>query len=225
MLDLVITIIGQLLKLPTILIVIIAIALIFLAIIGKIPWGNPFDLTQLQRIGLAIFGVFLIVSIPIAAPCIASGCPPPPPSPTPQCSSNLIACSYSVVAISVPGQSSSSVMLDPTHSIIQQFTFNNTEAGTGLAFLFHPPLAVTPYHFVEIRGTSSTQPFSFEIQYKMKNKDKLLIVSSFQAFPVGTKPLIRVPIMAFDSSVNEIDINIPTIGQTSQVSIKSIQLR
>src|SRR6266581_636484 len=129
----------------------------------------------------------------------------PTATPQPLCSDNLITCSSNVVAIFTPGQSSSFVTVDPTHSTLQ-FTFNNTKNGTGLALQFAPPLDVTPYHFVEISGTS-TQQFSFEVQYKVKDtvgNPQLVKNSGTQNFPVSTQTLIeRVPI-AYNRSVDEV---------------------
>lgn len=86
--------------------------------------------------------------------------PTPTATPQPRSSGNLITSSH-VVAIFIPGQSSNVVTVGPSHSTLQ-FTFNNTENGTGLALVFDQPLNVTPYHSVEISGTS-TKEFSFVI--------------------------------------------------------------
>ncbi len=53
--------IDQLIKSPLIFFIIAAVVLIFLAIIGKIPFPNTIDLNARQRAGLAAFGAILIV--------------------------------------------------------------------------------------------------------------------------------------------------------------------
>ena len=149
--------------------------------------------------------------------------PTPTPTPTPTATPNLITRSH-VVAVYVANQSTSTAEVGSSHSTVL-FTFNNTKNGTGLALVFDQPLDVTPYHSVEISGTS-TKEFSFVIQYKVKDKDghpQIARESDSQSFPVSAQTPIKVPIV-YDREVDEVVINIPTIGQSSTVNISSIQL-
>jgi hypothetical protein len=142
--------------------------------------------------------------------------------PPPLCSDNLITCSSKVVAIYVPGQSF--IMVNPTHSTLQ-FTFNNTENGTGLALQLAPPLAVTPFHLVEIKG-KSTKQFSFLLEYKVKTSGGLETVNTSdpQSFPASSDlQTVSVPI-GYGGSVDQVVISFFERGQSSDVSISSISL-
>ena len=153
-------------------------------------------------------------------------------SPSPPCSDNLITCrshAVKVVPIEVPGESTSTATLDSSHSTIQ-FAFNNTKNGTGLAFQIVPPLGVTSFRFVEIKG-KSTKQFSFEIQYKVKTSEgqkevlKIVSTSNPQPFPASSGlQTVRAPIV-YNGSVDEVVINCFERGQSSVVSISSINLK
>jgi SdrD B-like domain len=144
-------------------------------------------------------------------------------SPTPQCSDDLISCSVKRVNIFAPGKSSLTVVTAPGGLVI---SFSNDQTGSGLAFMFAPPLNVQGFRHLEITGTS-VETCTFVIEYKIRSDDKLTTVttSDFETFDgaAAATQKFRIP-MAYNGEIDEMVINFYNIGEASTVVIESIQL-
>ncbi len=141
----------------------------------------------------------------------------------PLCSDNLITCS-NVVPIYEPGKSSVTVYSARDSTL--HFTFNNTQTGTALALQLAPSLNVASFRHVEIKGTSTT-PFSFLLEYKVKMSSgglKTVSTSASQSFLARPGLQTVSVLIGYAGSVDEVDINFYKQGQSSDVSISSIRL-
>jgi hypothetical protein len=144
------------------------------------------------------------------------------PSPTskPPCQANLISCS-SPVAIQVPNQSKSLVTLVQPEGV--RVSFTNSQNGSGVAFKLREALPVGDFNRAKIVG-SSTQPFSFIVEYKVGGREQPVETSGLpEPFPSGSLKTVIVPIF-YSGSVDEVVLNFPEPGYSSDFFIKSISL-
>ena len=169
-----------------------------------------------------------IIVLALSLNLLLAACLPPTPIPTPSPSgcelNNLLNCS-NPLPVYVYGQSSSTSTLT-SGNLIVDFN-NNPQNTTAEVFQFAPPLDVKGFHYLEIKGTStSTQPFDFVVEYKvLKGKQPTIATTSrLQQFPpTSTMFSIKVPI-TYDGSINELGLNFSGKGQSSKFVIESMQL-
>jgi len=148
----------------------------------------------------------------------------PSPSPTPECRfDNLVNCSR-FVAISIQGESTSTATLI---SGKLQVSFSNSRSGSGVAFLFAPPLDVKDFRFLELSGTS-THAFTFLVEYKVRGADDSLTIvhaSANQSFPaMVVMQTITVP-LEYKGAVDEIVLDFPAQDESSLLTIEALRLR
>ena len=136
---------------------------------------------------------------------------------------NLINCSIPI-PVFVPTESISIATLI-SNSLVIDFS-NNSRNTSAVALQFTPPLDVKGFNFLEISGTS-TQPFKFLIEYKIREGEKVNVVkiSTHQSFSATPTVLTaKIPI-AYEGLIDEIGINFFEKGQASNVVIESIRLK
>jgi len=104
--------------------------------------------------------------------------------------------------------------------------FDNYMNGSGVAFQFSPALDVREFVRLELSGTS-TQTFTFLVEYKVLEDNELRVVtsSSPQSFhSTSETQAVKIP-MQYDGWVNEIVINFPIVGESAVLTIESIRLK
>ena len=112
-----------------------------------------------------------------------------------------------------------------SNSLVIDFS-NNSRNTSAVALQFTPALDVKGFNFLEISGTS-TQPFKFLIEYKIREGEKVNVVkiSTHQSFSATPTVLTaKIPI-AYEGLIDEIGINFFEKGQASNVVIESIRLK
>lgn len=188
------------------------------------------SLTQLERFGLIALGfVFVcIASLPILeinVPAILSARATETSRSSqivPCEETNLLTCS-DAIPVFVPEQSTVTVEAIANELDV---TFDNRPGNTtGCALQFEPPLDVTGYRYLEVRGKTA-QSFDLAIEYKAQQNDVLETVKSSQAlvFPYSLGiSAIRVDIV-YSGPIQELVITFPTAGQSGQVVVSSIRL-
>lgn len=188
------------------------------------------SLTNLERLALILLGLIFIsiASLPtlgITVPALlnARATDTAKSSQVVPCQeANLLTCS-DAIPVFVPHESNATVAAVPDGLDVQFDNHpNNT---TGIALQFEPPLDVTGYRYLEIRG-KAPQPFDFAIEYKARKNGVLDTVKSShtQVFPSSLGiSAIRVE-MVYGAQIQELIINFPTRDQTGQVALVSLRL-
>lgn len=182
----------------------------------------------------------LLLALLAIAGCATKGLPPEPGpvSPLPSttsptasqtatataistsCSDNLIACS-NPTAMFVKDESWSSAKLVEPSSL--QVSFKNFRNGSGVALQLTRDLDVGEFRFVEVEGSSS-QEFSFTVQYKQSGQQTPIVESGPGIFPKAPVPRAeRVP-LEFDGSVGQVVVNFFRLGESSDLAITAIRL-
>jgi len=139
---------------------------------------------------------------------------------TPSCSDNLIACS-NATGVTVDGQSTSTVTTVGSNHL--QVSFNNFQKGSGVALQLAQDLNVSGFHFAEIEATS-TQEFSFLLEYKVDKQETPSAESGHRTFPKAPISYTeRVPLV-FTGTVGVLVLNFFKPGESSNVVINAIRL-
>lgn len=141
-----------------------------------------------------------------------------------KCYEDLLRCSLPV-AVYVQNQSTSTLKVLNQESV--SIEIDNQKNGTGLAFIFKPTLNLNGFNYLTIKG-NSTKVVTFLIEYKIRKEDESLDIverSSIQSFPANLTDSSTIVIpLTYHGKIEEILINFPKIGDSSTITINSLQL-
>jgi hypothetical protein len=146
--------------------------------------------------------------------------PTPSPTPTPECRfDNLLNCSRSVPF----GEGDIDAELTTDGLEVDFNNFGSTT--TAVAFVFSPSLDMRGFTRLELIG-SSTQGFSFYVEFKRKDDTEPIYYTASQSFPRSDAPYtLQVPLeYDGDDLVAEIVLNFNESGDSSILTITSIRL-
>ena len=183
----------------------------------------PLPGVALFRTPAFLVGILLILLAVVFLSVALLLWPRPSPAPTlvtTECRlSNLLDCSVPV-PIYIPGESLSTASRTSGKLTVD---FINKQNLSGVAFQFAPSLDVRDVKYLELTGTSS-QAFTFLVEYKVGQPPGIVSKSADQSFPATVDRItIKIP-MAYAGSIDEIAINCFGKGQASRLVIESIRL-
>lgn len=148
------------------------------------------------------------------------------PTFVPECKfDNLIHPSIVHIPVFVKGESNVETTLFPNPRKLG-VRFQNQRNGSGIAFQLDSKPNIGGCKYLELTGTT-TRSFTFRIEYKVGSGNNLTIVNKSRptVFAVTPQANIETVPITFAGAIDEVVINFLQIGESSEFTIESVQLK